>query len=392
MTEQRSPVGVFVACFLVSIGANAYMLAPASVAPLLAERFEISKAAVGLAISAAVAGAVVIQLPGGYLMDRYDNRWLVLAGAVTFLPVAVAGTFAPSFEAFAAARALAGLAGGGLFVLATNVVAEVFAGRRQGFVTTAFLASAPVGFALSQVAGPVLGTAFGWRAPFVAYPAIAGAGALLFGLSRPAAIRTAEGITLQGFRRALLNRSLLLVSAAGLCSYALYVFLNSWMPTYAAQRLPVTLAQAGAVTALLPAVGVLARPAGGWLSDRLGHRRRAVAIGSLALALPAFLVVSRATSIRLFAGVMLGVGFALQFGMGVYYVYARELSAPGVSATSLTLFTTVAFVGTLVAPSLGGWLVQRFSWESAFLFHVGVGVVGIGLLLATPDSEPALLE
>lgn len=309
-----------------------------------------------------------------------------------FVPVAIAGTLVESYSAFLFARTVAGLAAGGLFVLGANIVAEVFAGRRQGFVTTLFLASAPVGFAVSQVVGPRLGAAFGWQAPFVAYPALAALGYLLFRLSRPAAIRTGERISLAEFRRVLRNRSVLLVSMAGFCSYTLYVFLNSWMPTYAAEQLPVTLEQAGAVSALLPTVGVVARPAGGWLSDRLGYRRRAVVVASLALALPAFLVIARAISTLLFAGVMLGVGFSLQFGMGVYYVYTRELAAPGASETSLTVFTTVAFVGTLVASSLGGWLIEAVSWEPTFLVYVGIGLLGMGLLFVTPDSEPAALE
>jgi sugar phosphate permease len=221
---------------------------------------------------------------------------------------------------------------------------------------------------------------------------LAVAGYLSFRLARPAAIKTGERISSEAFRLALRDRSIWLVSLAGFCSYVLYIFLNSWMPTYADEQLPITLAQAGAVTALLPAVGILARPAGGWLSDRIGYRRRAVAIASLALALPAFIALSRAISILLFAGVMLGVGFSLQFGMGIYYVYTRELSAPAVAATSLTVFTTISFTGTLVAPSLGGWLVDTFSWGTAFSFHIGVGLLGIALLALTPDSRPAALN
>ncbi|WP_336135195.1 MFS transporter [Natronomonas amylolytica] len=392
MSGRRTAAGVFAACFLISIGANAYMLAPASIVPLLVDHFEISKATAGGAISAAVLGSVLIQLPGGFLMDRYDNRRLLLAGTLVFAPVAVAGTLVDAYYAFLAARVLAGLAAGGLFVLGANVVAEVFAGRRQGFVTTLFLASAPVGFAVSQVGGPPLGEAFGWQAPFIAYPALAAVGSLLFFASQPAAIRTGDPISLRDFRLALGNRAVLLVSFAGFCSYMLYIFLNSWMPTYAAEQLPMTLGEAGTVAALLPAVGVLARPAGGWLSDRLGYRRRAVALASLGFALPAFFVISRAVSILLFAAVMLGVGFFLQFGMGVYYVYTRELAAGGTSATSLTVFTTISFVGTLVAPTFGGWLIESFAWGPAFLVHVGIGLLGIGLLVATPDSKPAAFE
>jgi predicted MFS family arabinose efflux permease len=392
MSEHQSRLGVFAGCFLISVGGNAYMLAPASIVPLLVDNFGIGKTAAGLSISAAVLGSIFIQLPGGFLMDRYDNRRLMLVGIGLFTPVAIAGIFTESYVAFLATRVIAGLAAGGVFVLGTNIVAEVFAGPRQGFLTTVFLASAPLGFATSQVFGPLLGEAFSWRAPFVAYPVLAVAGYLSFRLARPAAIRTGERISSEAFRLALRDRSIWLVSLAGFCSYVLYIFLNSWMPTYADEQLPITLAQAGAVTALLPAVGILARPAGGWLSDRIGYRRRAVAIASLALALPAFIALSRAISILLFAGVMLGVGFSLQFGMGVYYVYTRELSAPAVAATSLTVFTTISFTGTLVAPSLGGWLVDTFSWETAFSFHIGVGLLGIALLALTPDSKPAALN
>jgi len=89
---------------------------------------------------------------------------------------------------------------------------------------------------------------------------------------------------------------------------------------------------------------------------------------------------------------MLGVGFALQFGMGDYYVYAREPSPPKVAATSLTIFATVSFVRTLVAPSLGGLLVERLYWETTFLVYVGIGLVSIGLLTLTPDSTPDAVE
>jgi DHA1 family bicyclomycin/chloramphenicol resistance-like MFS transporter len=139
-------------------------------------------------------------------------------------------------------------------------------------------------------------------------------------------------------------------------------------------------------------VGIVARPAGGWVSDRLGYRRRLVVVLSLALALPAFVVITSAVSILKFAAVMLGIGFLLQFGMGVYYVYARELSDPDTAATSLTIFTTVSFMGTLIAPPVGGWLVETFAWQPAFLVHVVVGLGGVALLFVTPDSTPSALE
>jgi YNFM family putative membrane transporter len=108
------------------------MLAPASIVPLLVAHFEISKAAAGLAIRAALVGSVATQLPGGFIMDRYDNRRLMLAGTMVFIPVGTLGTLVDSYCGFLLVRRVAGLAAGGLFVLGANVVAEVFAGRRGG--------------------------------------------------------------------------------------------------------------------------------------------------------------------------------------------------------------------------------------------------------------------
>lgn len=89
---------------------------------------------------------------------------------------------------------------------------------------------------------------------------------------------------------------------------------------------------------------------------------------------------------------MLGIGFALQFGMGVYYVYDRGIAAPVAAATSLTIFTTVSFVGTLIAPPFGGRLIKVFSWGLTFKVHVGIGVLGIALVLLTPDSKTGPVE
>jgi nitrate/nitrite transporter NarK len=156
-----------------------------------------------------------------------------------------------------------GVAAGGLFVLGANVVAEVFADLRQSFVTTLFLACAPIGYAVSQIAGPALGSAFDWQAPFIAYPAIATGDYALFAATRPSSIRTGDPISLRDFRLALRNQAVLLVSLVRFCSYVLYIFLNSWMLTYAADRLHLALEQTGTIAALLPAVGIVARPADG---------------------------------------------------------------------------------------------------------------------------------
>ncbi|WP_299269582.1 MFS transporter [Halorientalis sp.] len=389
MTERDFRSVLFLACFLSSVAANAYIIAPASVAPLLLDQFDVTRSAAGVAISAAVFGFAFVQLPSGFLMDRYDNRRMIMIGAAVFGPAGVAGVFAPSYELFLVGRFVAGLAGGTVFVLGTNVVSQVFSGARQGLVLTVFIASAPVGFALSQFAGPVLAARFGWAANFLAYPLLALLSIPLFALSWSTPVRAPDPISFPEFKRAVGNRSVLLVGISAFCSYMFYIFFNSWMPTYATESLPLTLSEAGAITSLLPAVGLLARPAGGLVSDALGNRRRPVVVASLLFALPGLAVINYYLSPLSFAVTMLGVGFSIQFGAGVYYVYARELAPEGASGTSLSVFTTIAFTGTLVSPTVGGLLIDAFSWTVAFVAYGGIGCLGVVLLALVPESDPA---
>ncbi|WP_226043259.1 MFS transporter [Natrinema sp. DC36] len=385
---EDSRLGVFVACFFISVAANGYFIAPASVLPLLVGEFSVTKTVASLAISTAIFGTVLSQIPCGFLMDRYDNRRLMAAATAVFLPVSVVGVVLVSYPLFLASRFVAGVAAGVLFVLGTNVVSQLFAGRNQGFMMTVFIASAPVGFAFSQFSGPPVAAAFGWEATFLTYPLLAAAGFVLFRLSWSTPIQSGDPISLAQFGMALRNRSVLVVSVSAFCSYMLYIFFNSWMPTYATEVLPLTLVQAGAVTSLLPAVGVVARPVGGWVSDALGYRRRVVVAASLLFSLPGLYVVAAGVSPTVFAVTMLCVGFSIQFGSGVYYVYARELATENSGGTTLALFTTIAFTGTLVSPTVGGWLISAVSWSATFAVYVGIGLFGIGILLLSTDSRP----
>jgi nitrate/nitrite transporter NarK len=280
------------------------------------------------------------------------------------------------------------VAGGFVFTMGANVVGHVFPPETQGRATSVFITSAPVGFALAQAASPLVATAIGLRAVLLAYVAIAAVGYLCFLLVTPKPVRSGGEFALADIRRALTNRAVLLVALSAFCAYALYLFLNSWMPTYGAEVLSIPLAGAGAVTALVPVVGIVARPTGGYVSDRLGRRRQPVIDASLCATLAVFLVIPLAGTALAYAALLLLAGVALQLSTGVYYVFTRELATAGTEGTSLTVMTTVAFTGSLVSPLLGGYLIEALSWGPTFAVYAVVGVAGIGFALLV-RSRPA---
>jgi len=377
---------VLAGCFLVSTGFNAYLFAPASVVPLLVGEFGIDKPSAGLAISAVFLAWVLLQLPGGLLVDRYDNRLLVWAGAALLFGMAVAGTLAPDYRTFLLTRFLAGGSALFLWTTAANVVDRSFPAAKRAVGTGLFIASAPAGVTLAQFAGPHVAAAFGWRATLLVYPTVTAVGLPFLYLLLREPVRNESRLELPGFLAALRNRTVLLVSVSSFCAYSLFVFFNSWMPTYGTDVLSLDLATAGAMTALVPAMGLLARPGGGWLSDRIGGRRRPVLVGTFLLVLPALLGVTLVSSTLGYGAVLVLAGVGSQLGTGVFYVYVGELSAEATRGTGLAVLTTLSISGALTAPVLTGWLIEQFSWDAAFGFGALLAVTGIVAVMFAPEG------
>ena len=374
---------VLCGCFLVSTGFNAYLFAPAPVVPLLVAEFGVDKPTAGLAISATFLAWVLLQLPGGLLMDRYDNRLLVWTGAGLLFAAAVAGTLAPDYRTFLLTRFLAGGSALFLWTAAANVVDRSFPVSKRAVGTGLFIASAPAGVTLAQFAGPLIAAAAGWRATLLVYPTVTAVGLPFLYLLLRDPVRNESRLELGAFAAALRNRTVLLVSVSSFCAYSLFVFFNSWMPTYGTDVVSLDLATAGALTAIVPAMGLLARPGGGWLSDRIGGRRRPVLVGTFLLVLPALLAVTAVSSVLGYAAVLVLAGVGSQLGTGVFYVYVGELSAEGTRGTGLAVLTTFSISGALTAPVFTGWLIERFSWDAAFGFGgllAGVGIVAVLLV------------
>lgn len=373
-------------CFLVSTGFNAFLFAPASIMPPLVAAFGIDKPTAGLSISVAFLAWALLQIPSGFLMDRYDNRALVWAGVIVFLGVAVAGLFAPTYPAFLVTRFVGGATAVFLWTANANIVGQSFPPARRAVGTSLFVTSAPAGITLAQAAGPPLEAVVGWRGTVAAYAAVTVCGLPLFVRALDAPIRNESALSLAKFAAALGDRQVLSIAVSGFCAYSLFVFFNSWMPTYATEVVGVDIGTAGALAALVPAMGLVARPGGGWLSDRIGGRRRPVIVAAFLLVVPALVTAAVATSVGGFAVALLLAGVGSQLGTGVFYVYVEEVSPPESGGTSLAVLMTLSITGSLVAPVAAGWLVDVASWTAAFGFGGLLAVGGVVAVARLPEA------
>jgi len=383
---DRSNWAVLASCFAIAVGYNAYLIAPASVLPVLSDVYAIDRSAAALSISAAYVGWVLAQLPGGVVMDRFDNRALLAVGVLVLVVAGVAGPFAADYRQFLLWRVGGGATAVFIFTGGVNIVSQSFLAERRGVATSLFVVSAPIGFGIAQYGGPILAERIDWTAAFLAYPlgSAVALPAFLFVATEP--VRSDERLDRNALVGALTDPAVLLVSAASFCTYAHFVFLNAWMPTYAGDVLGLSLAAAGGAAALVPLSGIVGRPLGGWLSDRAGVSRRQVLSASLALALPLLALLAVADSVPAFVALLVITGIAVQLGMGVYYAYVSEVASADTAGTSLAVLATFSIAGGLVSPLVAGWSVDAWGWPSAFAL-VGC-LTALGLAFSVLAGRP----
>lgn len=393
VTSDRARWGLLTGAILMSVSLAAYELVPASVTPLIRESLGVSPSEAGLLVSVLFGTAVLASIPVGIVLDRTNSRYAIVV-AVGLLLIAGAwgwqAATAGSYWSLVASRVLGGVAYVVVWNAGIDIVGRSFGPAKQGTAVATFTASGPVGFAIGQVTGPIVAEQFGWPAIFPIFTGIACVGLLIFWpMSRGSGHATGTSApTLTDLGRVVTNRRVWIVGLLGFLGYALYLFVNSWAPSYLTDDLQLSLELSGALVALFPAVGVVSRMTGGVLSDTLfSGRRRPVVLLSFLVATP---VIAGFTAIRMVPVVvaaLLVAGFAIQLCLGLVFAYVRELVEPAVAATAVAFLTSVGLAGAFVAPIAAGRLIDATNYETAFLVAGVLGVLGALLAWYAPESE-----
>jgi nitrate/nitrite transporter NarK len=378
-----------------SISLGAYELAPASVTPLIRSSLGIGPSAAGLVVGVMFGTAVVASLPAGVVLDRTNSR---VAAAVAVGALLLAGVWgwqaaaAGAYWSLLASRVLGGIAYTVVWNASIDVVGRSFAADRQATAVATFTASGPVGFALGQGAAPAVAGAFGWPAVFPVFTGLSLVGLALFWPTSRGRGRATDTPTptLADLGDVVTSRRIWIVGGLGFLGYAVYLFINSWAPSYLTEELRLSLALGGLLTALFPAVGVLSRVTGGLLSDRLfGGRRRPVVLVAFLVSAPVVGGFTALETIPVVVAALLVAGFAVQLCLGLLFAYVRELVAPEVAATAVAFLTSVGLAGAFVAPIAAGALIGSVGYPATFAVAGGLGLVGVVLAWYAPEPSAA---
>jgi MFS family permease len=354
--------------------------------PSVKQGLGLSDVQIGYLQSARQLTAGTLNLPVGILADAFARRQAeILSSALVFMGV--------GYWALGGATGLAGaLVGSALVGLGTaawhppamGALSARFPDRRATALAI-HGTGATVADTLTPLALGALLVAFSWSDVLRAQAVPAAAAALVMwrGLAgkfpdrpRPPA-RAAVAV--------LLDPAFVVASVVqGLMMMARQVILT-FFPLYVQIGLDRDAFELGVYVALLHGMGTLSQPVLGVLSDRLGRKTVLV---------PAYLVVAGLYVLmaRVPAGWPLG---AVVLALGVFFytitnvtgAAVLDAAGAGVQASAMGLASVVTQALVLPAPVLGGWLVERYGYQSAFFLAAGLMAAGVLLMVPRPRSR-----
>lgn len=353
-------------------------------APALLRDIHITPTQQGFVLGIFYLSYSCMQVPGGWLADRFGAKRIVVAGLVAWSLFTLGTGLATSVIGLLAVRFFFGI-GEGIFPAASlKALHDAVPIASRDKAPAALMSSNYFGYLIAPaVLLPVLAY-MGWRWTFYVMSGVGMCCALLYLLLAPGHSSAPRA----GMRKSSLLRALRLPGIPRLMiTWFLISFVNkaleSWMPTYLLHERGISIKEAGVLLTLPYAAATIASLAGGWIMARWfrGTEERFISI-SVAVSCAALLAMACSTSVTTVVGFETALYFfkTLVFA-AVLCLPARSLPADIVGSGYGLINFGGQFAG-FVAPPIIGWLLGMFgSYPIAFLSLLVAAILALAINL-----------
>jgi MFS family permease len=362
-------------------------------APFMMKDLGLSPAAMGLLLSAFFWLYAFMQVPAGWVVDRFGVKWAYAAG-FAFWSIAAASTgFAAGIATLVGLRLALGAGQSVAFPASASAVARAFRDRERGLVTASYLSGVRMGQAIVGAIGAVMILKLGYRGFFLTIGLIAMVWLLpwlRFWKNRESDSPLATGAAAAdrfsfAAALALLRRRSVIGIFLGFFAfdYAWFVYVT-WLPSYLVMGRKFTTAEMGFYSSVPYLIMMVVILLSGALSDWLVRRgqpevivRKSFITAGMSIAfliVPAALVENRLTSVWLMTASLAGLGITTPNS----WTLTQAVCARRIVGTVSGIQNFGGNLGGIVAPAFTGFTVSATgSFVVAFAVSGVVLVIGI---------------
>jgi len=374
-------------------------------APLIKDEMGITASQLGMLLSAFFWTYSLMQIVSGWLVDRFDVKWVFALGFVLWSAATAVTGLLHGFLALLAVRVVLGIGEAVSFPSYGKVICGYFDEKRRGFANAVVISGVALGPAIGMLIGGGVVSRFGWR-PFFIAVGLAGVLWVLpwfAWMPRRDAASAATPSPVSGMI-AVIRRgqawAMWLIHFA--LAYPLY-FLLTWLPYYLTRSRGLSLNQMARAGGLIFLIFAGASALTGKLADRWiaagatpTRVRKSLAVaGSMGVAIfMAATPIVHNTTLCIEMLVLVGISMGM-LGTNVYST-AQTLAGPRMVGRWTGLQQCMGNLSGAVAPAVTGLLLDRTGhFSGPFFLAAIISVIGaiIWLLLGriqTIDWGPDL--
>jgi MFS family permease len=367
-------------------------------APLLKDELGLSARQLGTLLSVFFWTYGCMQIPAGWLVDRFEVKWVFAAGFFVWSAATAVTGILHGFTAWIVVRIILGIGESIAFPGYSKILGSRHFTEIRGFANAAIMAGLALGPAVGMLVGGSVVGRFGWRPFFL----VLGLGSLLWlipwlawmpsGTTAPAP----DQETKVGILDILRERSAWGTCLGQICiNYSLY-FLVAWLPFYLVRARNLSMNQMARVGGLIFFLAAVAAMVTGKLSDwwtaagASATRVRKTLIGVGLTGLGASLAAAAIAPDGVFVWALALAGICFGVNGANCWAVTQTLAGSRVSGRWTGVQNFVGNFGGAFAPWITGYLLNRtgrFYWP--FLIAALVSWIGaLSWVFAVGPIEP----
>ncbi len=359
----------------------------------IASEFQLKPSDLGILLSSFFLGYSLLQLPGGWLADRFGSRPVIVISILLWSVFTGITGLAWSITSLVVIRFVFGLGEGAFPAASVKGVAETFTREERPKMSSLLMSSNYIGSMLAPLLIAPLIVHYGWRAVFH-YIGIAG---LVFALVYWFCVRPvrpgaggSKAINKAAFKALLKMPLMWQIVAVWFGLSIINKGLDSWMPTYLMTVRGLNLKSVGLLLPLPYIMAGLSTAIGGWVMVRFfDGRERLLLIGSSLLTALFVYCMYTAQSVNGVIAYQCLAYFFKSFVLAVCIALPTKMLQAQLVGSGVGMVNLGGQLAGFISPLVIGFLVSAFAnYDYAFAFLIGAALfsVVVSLFIRTQRS------
>ena len=374
--------------------------------PSISKDFTLAPTQMGVVISAFFIGYSIMQLPGGWMADKFGSKSVILIALTLWSIFTFTTGHASSLAGLLFLRFVFGLCEGPYAGACYRGIAEYFPRELRPAFATGVLSSNYIGSAIAPIIIVPLILWFGWRGMFQALGCIGLVYVFFYAFFyaffvkqvKPAEEEKAgakKGSKKEYFLKLLHFSIIWKLVVCAFCISCINKGLDAWMPTYLIAERGINLKAVGYVTPIPFMASFLSTAVCGWIMNKYFDRVEQYMIGICAVMTAVFLyLMYNAETLFWVVVFQCGVYFFKACILGSAVAIVLKIVTGNIAGSATMIVNMGGQVAGFISPVVMGYLVSVFNGSFNAVFYYLIGAASVCALSAflIPKRKEAMLD